>query len=397
MFKKCDLKELLFYSAVVYGVAVRLAFSAFSTHTDLETFWFSAQRFLTSTVDFYYFTHTSAGDWVYPPVWLWIVTGAYLFSFSSTGNDPSFLVLAKLPLIAADVVVALVLLRLLGNAKGKFAAAFWLVNPMSVFITSIVGQFDPIVGALLILSAYGLMRSKTGLAGVLYGVAIMTKQYAIFAAPVLAASVFRESGRSRALKFATIAASTALLISFPFLLSGARQVYLRNVWMTRSSVDYDDQCCQFAGLFQFLSWLHDELKIDLLSLFNLSCPALFMVLGLITGLAIVCRKIDYMKASLLPMIGFLAFSWYINPQYTVVFIPFLIFDVLSNNYSKYWLIVALLPYLEPLSTNGFGPYIGGLVYIPPLGWTAVAVSALIFFISLVVYMSLRIVQCLQHR
>jgi Gpi18-like mannosyltransferase len=385
--------DKLFFVFMVSGVVARLALAPISSQGDLETFWLSAQRFTITGFDFFYFTHTSTGFWAYPPIWLWLATAAYLLSFSSTGYDTSFLFLIKLPMILADVGVAYVLYQLLGGEKGKLAATLWLVNPMSIFITSIFGQFDALVPALLIISVLGLRRGKTASSGVVYGASVMTKQYAIFAAPAIFANVLRDKGRKDALKFVLGASATAFLISLPFLISGARGLYLDQIWLTRSSVDYDDACCQFAGVFQFLSWLHDSYGLNFLSVFNLSYFAMFLVLGLATGVALSCRRIDYGKTYLMSMAAFLTLSWYVNPQYTIVFIPFMIYDILGHNYSKFWLVITLLPFLWPFSANGFGPYFNGKFSLPALGPIAVAISALAFFSLLSSYVIIRVTEC----
>jgi Gpi18-like mannosyltransferase len=380
---------------IVCGIIARLIFAPFSGHGDLEAFWFSAQHFLFAKFDFYYFIHTRAGMWAYPPLWLWLVTGAYLVSFSTTAYEPSFLLLVKTPMIVADVTVAYVLYSLLGGDKGRFAAAFWLANPMSIFITSIFGQFDPLVPALIIISVLGLERGMVVPSAVIYGSAIMTKQYAIFIAPLLIARVLRDRGKGDALKFTSLMTITALLISLPFLISGSRQVYIREIWMTRSTVEYDDLYCQFAGFFQFLSWLHERFKIDTLPFFHLSYPILFLTIGFSTGLAFFCKRMNYMTCCLISTAAFLTLSWYINPQYTVVFIPFMIYDVLAHNTSKLWLIATILPFLWPLSSNGFAPYFRGTFSLPYLGAWGVAISALIFFITLFTYMLILISKCLK--
>lgn len=381
------------------GITTRLILAPFSGHGDNEAFFLSAQHFLFAGFDFYYFTSTRAGAWVYPPVWLWITTGTYLASSSPpTYFTPLFLLLMKAPLIIADVIVAYVLYTLLGGKKGRFAAGFWLLNPMSIFITSIFGQFDPLVPAFLALSVLGLTRSKISAGGILYGTAVMTKQHAIFAAPILAACVYRKNGRNCALKFALASIVACFFISLPFLLSGARQIYLRDVWMTRSGVDYDDLYCQFAGIFQFLSWIHDRFKIELLSLFSLSYPMLFFMLGTATGMTFLCRKIDYMRACLMSTAAFLTLSWYVNPQYLVIFMPFMIYDVLAHNESRLWLVTVLLPFLWPLSTDIGGTYFkdSSLILIPPLiGDSGIAISSLVFFIFLSTYVISRMAECFE--
>jgi len=380
---------------MAFAVVARIGFAPFSGHGDLETFWFSAQRFMDASFHFYYYVHTPAGMWVYPPLSLWIVTGSYLASFASTAYDPAFLFLVKVPMIVADVAVAYVLYRLLGDKRGLLAATFWLANPMSIFITSIFGQLDPLVPALLAISILGLTRNKVFPSAIVYGASIMTKQYAIFAAPPLIACLLRNRGRGDAFRFTLGIVVTAFLISFPFLLSGSREVYFKEIWLTRSGADYDDLCCQFAGLFQFLSWLHYQYEMELLPLFHLSYPALFGMLGLVTGIALNCKKMDYARSCLISMATFLSLSWYINPQYTVVFIPFTIYDVLAHGSSRFWLIATLLPFLWPLSANGFAPYFRGAIGIPALGEQVAAISALVFFVFLFGYMMMRLLECLE--
>jgi hypothetical protein len=140
----------------------------------------------------------------YPPLWAFVFIPLFhvvsLFSgpmnlarldlqlsdiSASTGmvnayvTSPVFNIVLKLPLLVADIAVALYLRRIVREIKGPragtFALLLWTLNP-STFVTSFVqGQFDLLVGMSLVLSAVALYRRDYFFSGIWIAIGTLLK------------------------------------------------------------------------------------------------------------------------------------------------------------------------------------------------------------------------------
>jgi hypothetical protein len=99
----------------------------------------------------------------YPPIWPLILAGIYKL-YSILGYDNRFLYyfLLKQPMVAADLIDGFLIYRILlriSETKAFKAAAFWLLCPFTIIISSVWGMFDQIILAFLLASL--LFLSKT--------------------------------------------------------------------------------------------------------------------------------------------------------------------------------------------------------------------------------------------
>jgi hypothetical protein len=190
----------------------------------------------------------------------------------------------------------------------------------------------------------------------------MTKQYALFAVlPFMFLTVLR-NGKPRT-EFVAVVLLVALVISTPFILTNkALAGYLSNVWMTRSKVDdwpwrhflSEFTANQFCGFFQIAAFISDLAGMEFglftgLSYFGFVC----LGLGTIWSSVLALRGILSPNQALLSgLTVFLVSSWYVNPQYTLSVIPFLLLDIFSNRRRTMWLLIAFLPNLWPFLAYG---------------------------------------------
>ncbi|MGA8576801.1 MAG: phospholipid carrier-dependent glycosyltransferase [Candidatus Cybelea sp.] len=104
----------------------------------------------------------------YPPGYFYILAAiGHAWHLFFSAHDPGFAILrglVKLPAILADLGVgALVYAIVLRFASARIAlgaAALYLLNPATIYISALWGQVDSVAGGFALLSIYALLRSK---------------------------------------------------------------------------------------------------------------------------------------------------------------------------------------------------------------------------------------------
>ncbi len=97
---------------------------------------------------------------------------------------PLFDLLVKLPLIACDLIITLLIYNLvvkhLNDKKlAVLASALWFLNPLSIWISSGWGMFDALPALFTVLTLYLALDKKFSQSGIFLAVAIATKYYAL--------------------------------------------------------------------------------------------------------------------------------------------------------------------------------------------------------------------------
>ena len=192
---------------VLLGSAIRLALAPFFMHAwDITTVIESSLQFLqginpyayvaarsasmmelTSLPLYYYgFAYLPQVLFLYAPfVWIYQLffhTGVPIIG----GHGPSLVLIIpeayalllalKLPVIMADAATIYLL-----SAVSLKAGLFYALNPYTIFITSIWGNFDPVIGFLLLASCLSFKKDKL-LSGLLYSLSLM-KIYTVVSFP----------------------------------------------------------------------------------------------------------------------------------------------------------------------------------------------------------------------
>jgi hypothetical protein len=97
-----------------------------------------------------------------------------------------FVSILKLPFLAADLVIAFVLPRFFGNPRQAYLALLlWWFNPISIYISYLVGQFDVIATAFLLLTFYYLRGGRNSWALASLALAIFFELFAVIVVPFL--------------------------------------------------------------------------------------------------------------------------------------------------------------------------------------------------------------------
>jgi len=148
----------------------------------------------------------------YPPPWAAVEAGAEWTARLGLG---SFAVNVKLPVIAADLGIVMLLGRAAASGLASpLAAWLYAVHPVSLLVGAAQGQFDAIPLGFLLLAVLLVERGRSDVSALALGAGIATKSFPVLALPFLATA---GGGASRAaLRYAALALAPGALLLVPF-------------------------------------------------------------------------------------------------------------------------------------------------------------------------------------
>ena len=178
-------------TVLIVGILIRLALAFSTYHSDVQPFYFAGNVIAQGNVlNFYdYLRNLPATDPIlkiyptylfnYPPlVYFFMGPVSYLVSLPFSrdllhtfifnlpgllGNLQLNLLLLtlKLPYLAFDLGVALLLFKLFEKPRNKFLAfTIWIFNPINLYATYMIGQFDVIPTFLAVLALYHAVKKN---------------------------------------------------------------------------------------------------------------------------------------------------------------------------------------------------------------------------------------------
>jgi len=112
-----------------------------------------------------------------------------------------FDLLVKLPLVASDALIAILLYKMVRKQQGDerlavSVAALWFLNPLTVWVSSGWGMFDTLPALFTVLALYLLLEERLAYAGVSLAFAIAMKYYAVvLVVPLLILSWHEKRGK----------------------------------------------------------------------------------------------------------------------------------------------------------------------------------------------------------
>ncbi|MDI6808614.1 MAG: hypothetical protein QME66_06505 [Candidatus Eisenbacteria bacterium] len=150
---------------------------------------------------------------------------ALIFSFDPASHIG--LLLLRLPLLAADIVVCLLLVRWTQRSVREVLIVYWL-SPVIFYATYIHGQLDLIPTALLCAALYLIFTKRITLGALVFGLALAAKGHIIIAVPFAAVYLFRLPRRRLAwFRFSLVSGLMALaLYAYPLTLPAFREMVL---------------------------------------------------------------------------------------------------------------------------------------------------------------------------
>lgn len=368
---------------LIFGVLIRLLLSFSTFHPDIGAFSLGGKLIAEGNIlNLYdYLSELPLDDPIknlaifnYPPAIYWF-HGFFNFLFSNVFglslvnqfllDAPSNygnilfnirLLLIKLPYLIFDIFIGLILLKLFNfKRQSKLAFTFWMFNPLNLYATYMMGQFDIIPTFFSVLSIYLIFKNKLSLAALSLGGGIAFKIFPIF---FLIPLIFLEKNIWHKFKLIALAILPYLVSILPYLQSyNFRSVAL------------------FAN--QNSKSLYAQIPIS-----GGEALVLFPMFLLLTYLIMwrLGRTMVMWQIYLIILLLFFTFTHY-HPQWLLWLTPFIILDLISRQFKNMLPVtLILLSYIgslfffDPSLTLGiFAPLVPSLHNVPSL-WTLLNIN-----------------------
>lgn len=241
------LRELpRFRTVLIVGAAIRIAIAPFFAHVVDVFHWYEiGTSFFQGTIplsnfftpyQYSFFLFLFPGTLLFDIVSKLVPSGVIQMSSLNPALNPGpqwsvtlvpgllFNLAFKLPLILSDLLIGLLLYRtLLKISKDERAAtsgaALWILNPLSIWISSGWGMFDTLPALFTILTLYMLLEGRIGVASLSLVLAIAMKYYAVVLVFPFLLFVWRTRGRREMVKAATVSALASAALFLPAALA----------------------------------------------------------------------------------------------------------------------------------------------------------------------------------
>lgn len=231
---------------ILIGLALRLILMPFTIHPDIRALDFGA--FLISQkaqiLTFYdYFSSLDRSNplvnvygldlFIYPPLayltpalFMFILSPFYNFSANAvflgdmtkifqTTEIFKIAFLLKFPYLLFDFLVAFLLLKIF-KAKGRLAFKIWMLNPVTLYATFAMGQFDIIPTLLIVAGIFFALKDKKWLAVMMLGIGGAYKMFPLLFLPIFV--LLLDKNFWIRLKLLVVGLLPYLLVITPYLL-----------------------------------------------------------------------------------------------------------------------------------------------------------------------------------
>jgi len=207
---------------LVLGLAIRLALAPFFGHHWDSYVWGEVARELWAGENPYQAALTRTWSWgfyCYPPPWMLWCAAAYP---AARLSYHAFLLVLKTPLVIADTLLALLLLRFIsdrwGEARGSYAFLAYFLNPLSIYVTAVHGMFDSLAVLLGFAGLLALIDNRQRRGALLLGAGAAVKLYTAYLLPLLLLREYKRSGWKSVLYFLLYYSIVPVAFSLPFFL-----------------------------------------------------------------------------------------------------------------------------------------------------------------------------------
>lgn len=333
-------------AVILVGLVVRAVLLPITHGQDFTVWDLASRATLHGTNVYAHHPHYVAGPYAYFPLFLYLELP---FQWLAIHTGIPFTVLGKLPIVASDVAVALLLARLLVRSGRRdvlvaFGVSLFFLNPLVLYNGAFYGRFDSF-GCALLLAALMCMpdlRRPSWGASLLYGFAVAAKTFPVFVLPRLLAG-----GRHAAARILAGLALVLTLLSLPYLT--APRAYVKDI------VVWDANKLPRQLSWQVAVAPSDHHAARLLS---------FALLGVFVVLACVLAGLEDAYAyTLVVLLAFLVLSKVVLEQYLIWPLPWLIWYALrpdrQGSRDASLAVLALLtavgmlvnPYIHPFGTH----------------------------------------------
>jgi uncharacterized membrane protein len=324
---------------VVVGVVARAVLVPITHGPDFSV-WDLASRATLDGVNVYaHHPAYTGGPYSYFPLFLYVELP---MQWLALHTGVPFTVLGKLPIVAADLVVTLLIVRglrrsgLSDHAQATGASLFFL-NPLVLYNGAFYGRFDSVCLALLMaaVSLRGVGRPSSWRFSAVYGLAVAAKTFPLFLLPWLA----RRDGRGAVRVVLTVLA-VLFAISAPYIVSSPGS-FLTDLLYSADKIP--------GGL----SWqvvLHGlpaSVQVDTGD----------VLLGAFVAVAIALAFVDDLTVTTAAtMVFFLLLSKQVIEQYLIWPLPFLVLLAAGRRSLPAWLLIGELTAAGMITNAYFHPF-----------------------------------------
>jgi len=373
---------------IVLGVTIRLFLAMGSFHPDIKAFYYAGEVISKGNIlNFYdYLGSLPAGDpilkiyptdlFIYPPLMYFSlgpithlltlpfgggILHNFIFDLPKVLGDWQLnllLLTLKIPYILFDIAIGWLLYSFFKEPRSKlFALVFWVFNPVNLYATYMMGQFDVIPTFFTVLALYLVVKKDKFLWGAfLLGLGASFKIFPfLFLIPL---ALIREKWIDR-FKAIGIGIGTYALIILPFLGSfGFRATALVAGQTTKS-------------FYAALPISGGE---------SIVIFPLLIILFYLIFLFFAAKPEDLWKRFFILILLFFIFTHY-HPQWFTWITPFLIIDLVKSKLSHWPLVLlsliswlGLVTFFDPgLSTRLFSPIVPSLQNAPGI-WESLRIN-----------------------
>lgn len=298
------------WPVLIAGVLIRIFLSFATFHPDIQALSDSGQYVTAGHILNLY--DYSSKDLIlnYPPAIYWFFG---LINFLFHGNIP----LLKLSYLFFDISLGVMLLKIVDPKKAVLAFSLWIFNPVNLYATYMMGQFDIIPTFFSVVSLYAVFKNKLSWAALALGGGIAFKLYPIFLIIPLIVLVQGYKTKIRLL----------ILAILPYLISILPYIFSHTF---RANALFANQSSK--SLFAVLPVSGGEAIL------------LFPLCMIVFYLFIWQRRLNWLslwKIYLIPMLLFFIFTHY-HPQWLIWITPFFILDLIFHGFKNLLPILLIL-------------------------------------------------------
>ncbi len=346
---------LLALVVIATTVRVVLMLSTYGTE-DINT-WIRAADALARSENPYV-----TANLLWPPLWPLIILAVKSISVVS---GLEFATWIKLPPVLADVAITLVIYYYFANRRhderrARRFALIYALNPVTIVVTAVHGQFDSFPTLFLLLSAYFADDEKADptdimLAALFFGLAIFAKGWPLLLLPLLAA-------RARGLKQSIVCIAIAL---FPYIFSMSA-LYLTAPSVMFHRVLFYSGLSGWWGVSSFASVWPGSTLAAVSAAYGRVANYLLIIGEVILAVYYYRRSsinaIPFVTALLAGLVFFYTFTVGYGIQYWLWIVPFALNDAATSRYARFYLVllstILLMIYLfRPYSGCGIGEWV----------------------------------------
>ncbi len=339
-----------FLVVLIIGIVLRVLIAMSTYHSDLRTFQYAGQVFSEGHVfDLYdYIIKLPESEEIkklvvfnYPPAIYWyhgifnfifsVIFGKELVNGFLINVEDAFgnfwfnihLFLIKFPYLIFDILTAIYLSKLFSETKKRFLAfSFWMLNPIALYATYMISQFDIISVFFSVLALYFVREKKLPLAAFALGIGAAFKIYPIF---LLLPLVLLNKTFNGKLQLILLGVAPYLFSILPYIFStGFRYTALvasqtNKSFIAQIPISGGESLILFilAMVFVYLAFFYSKIADFSQNNFELVSRRFLMVLLL-----------------------FFIFTHF-HPQWIIWITPFLIVDLILNNFKNLSLVLIM--------------------------------------------------------